>query len=155
MLSLPTSADVARAKELFAQLSSEVYDAVDTRSLVASFAGLSTFDDPASTRVVFSAPQFEGDAHVRMQRLINVLVRAFKGTNLLDPTLVDASSVTLHATMVNTKYADGKPFNAKAMVGDARATKFGSGALREVHLSNRRERDENGFYKCEERIILP
>ena len=39
MLSLPTADDLNQAKALLQSLSQEIYDALDTRSLVVSFSG--------------------------------------------------------------------------------------------------------------------
>ena len=104
---------------------------------------------------MFSAPRFEGDSKVRMLRLHDCLIKAFKDAKYLDTSVVNANSVTLHATVVNTKYSGGGKKNFKALIGDARNTDFGRGAVRELHLSKMRIDPATGGYVCEEKIILP
>ena len=79
----------------------------------------------------------------------------FRRAGVLDPALVDARALTPHVTFVNTRYADGRPLNAQALIGDARAVEFGAGRLAEVHLSRREIDPGTKAYYCEEKLALP
>lgn len=162
MLRLPTDALLAKAKKVLADIAADLYDAIDTRSLVCSFNSLAIWDAHgrdtlAAANVVYIRVEFESDALVRMRKLLGVLCGELQRAGLVD--VVD-TDVKFHVTVLNRKYADtptapAKPVDVRRLVGDSQGTAFGTCKLHELHLSRRHHDPATGAYICEHKIVLP
>jgi hypothetical protein len=158
MLTLPTPDAVAKAQQVLQDAAADVYDAVDSRSLVCTFEGLDVFDRDSLTdaNVVFMRVAFESDSLVRMRNMIARLREDLHEAGLLEQAQGD--EVKFHVTVLNRKRSlkrdSSTPLNVTRLIGDNRATLFGTSKLHELHLA-RRHKDSSGAYHSEGKITLP
>lgn len=157
MLALPTPDLVKKAQQALQDASAEAYDALDSRSLVCTFEGLDIFDRDSLTdaNIVFMRVAFESDSLVRIRNMIARLRSEFHAAGLLEQA--QGEDVKFHVTVLNRKLnakSDAAPLNVTRLIGDNRATLFGTSKLHEVHLA-RRHKDKSGAYHSEGKILLP
>uniref|UniRef100_A0A7G3AZQ2 Putative transcription coactivator complex n=1 Tax=Lutzomyia longipalpis TaxID=7200 RepID=A0A7G3AZQ2_LUTLO len=112
-------------------------------------------DDPEATRVLFAKIQSEA-----LQNIADHLHRIVRKSEFFIGK--DKSSVKLHMTLMNVsfdkdddgKFKRGVTFNAKKILQDFGDYTFGEIPLTEIHLSQRKSYDEQGYYKATTKLIL-
>ncbi|CAG8542677.1 4960_t:CDS:2, partial [Ambispora leptoticha] len=109
MLTLPRQEDVEGATRLLKELSSEIYDLVGTRTLLAQLTGLNLFDDnPANANVLYSRV-IEPEGQKVLDKLVEFLHEKFSKACYLKK---EDRPVKFHVTLVNSKYR-GRDFHAR------------------------------------------
>jgi 2'-5' RNA ligase len=161
MLTLPTPDAVAKAQQVLQDAAADVYDAVDSRSLVCTFEGLDVFDRDSLTdaNVVFMRVAFESDSLVRMRNMIARLRDDLHAAGLLEQA--QGEDVKFHVTVLNRKRDVearfvGAKLDVTRLIGDNRGDAvwhveaargaFGAAAFKDP---------KSGAYVSEGKIALP
>eukprot|EP01102_Stenamoeba_stenopodia_P002698 TRINITY_DN12558_c0_g1_i1.p1 TRINITY_DN12558_c0_g1~~TRINITY_DN12558_c0_g1_i1.p1 ORF type:complete len:419 (+),score=105.98 TRINITY_DN12558_c0_g1_i1:96-1352(+) len=176
MLKLYTEESLESAKKIMRELSKKIYDAVETRSVIARLSGLEIMnDDPSSVHVLYAKVHISDG---RVQKLAEVIRSEFKLAGLISGRESEVD-LKLHATLLNTRYRiDPKqssstsstststatpthqqeriPFDATEILSKYGDRDFGEVKLDSVWLAQRGGKDPaTGFYAAEEKIVLP
>eukprot|EP01090_Pellita_catalonica_P014089 TRINITY_DN3504_c0_g1_i2.p1 TRINITY_DN3504_c0_g1~~TRINITY_DN3504_c0_g1_i2.p1 ORF type:complete len:229 (+),score=41.45 TRINITY_DN3504_c0_g1_i2:349-1035(+) len=159
MLKIFTDEELVKVKKVLASTQSTVYDLLDTRSLVVSLAGVEYMnDDPTQVNVLYIKVKNE-----RLQKVCRWLVERFMQEGLAEES-TKSVDVLLHATLYNTRFRKKGltakeekriPFDATQIINSFGSHSFGEYQLKEIQLSKRGEFDEENYYKCEAKILLP
>ncbi|KAL7750601.1 activating signal cointegrator 1 complex subunit [Sorochytrium milnesiophthora] len=162
MLRLHTRQDVDRAKELLQTAESTIATCVlDEQPLVADVKGLGVFPPgkPESANVVWAHIDKGRDGD-RITKLCDWLIERFHANGIIPKN--EATSPTLHATLVNVSYGarSGGPrvsLDALAAMSKYESFDFGSTPLKYVKLCRRERVDgpEGKEYAVETQIALP
>lgn len=118
LLRVITEEQDTRCREVLDNLSREVYDAVDTRSLVLHLKGLDLMNDDSSAATVIFTTQYTGnekdrETDHRLRRLRLVITEAFRAAGLISEKEILRQQVNefnndveakLHATLLNAKF---------------------------------------------------
>ncbi|CEM08630.1 unnamed protein product [Vitrella brassicaformis CCMP3155] len=115
MLRLHTQAQVDKCAQLLQSLSKDIYDAVNTRTVLVRLKGLFILnDDPSSVDVVYTGDREKKEVQQRINAMCDVIFKALIHEGLTSPSelhrqrLLDTSGTSahlnLHATLINTKY---------------------------------------------------
>jgi len=165
MLKLYTKKQIEKVKQILEELKPQIYDTVDTRSLVVNLKGLEIMNDDPSQVDVLYVQILETDRGGRLAKMTKFIVDKFKSYGLANEE--QDRNVKLHATVLNSRFRkqegdakdDKKPkretFDARGIMTKYANHDFGKAHLSELHLSQRSFYDNNGFYHCVKKVNLP
>jgi len=168
MLKLHTDSQIEKVKQILQQLQPQIYDVLDTRSLVVKLKGLEIMNDDPSQVDILYLQVLEEDG--RLAKLTKFLVDKFKEQGLVSEE--QDRNVKLHVTLFNTRYRkqelEGKreekkgkerpkreTFNAHGIITKYGNMEFGTSRVAALHLSLRGAYDKNGFYQCIAKVDFP
>jgi activating signal cointegrator complex subunit 1 len=175
MLKLFTNEEIERVVNFMKKISQQVYDMLETRSLLLKLQGLEIMnDDPSAVDILYLKVQEVGGN--RLERLCQFLVESLEKEELIDK---QAHQVKLHATLLNTRHRQNEPEDQKTesrndtkqktneftkrISFDARKILQTYGSINiadqykieSLQLSQRHVYDTNGYYHCVYEIRLP
>jgi len=155
------------AEEILLKLKPNISDTIGNGKLEFGLQGLEIMnDDPTEVNVLYAKCNWADDT---AQRLADLISAKFVDSGLAKPNR-SGNSVKFHATLMNTRHRQnvegdtskpnqgnpasrGKPyqkdcFDARNILKQLGNFDFGTGQLREIHLSTRHTSGPDGFYKC-------
>ena len=158
MLSLTSTDDIQKASRCLEQLSGQIYNQLETRSLLVRLRGLDVIvGSPDRCHVLYAKIELLDD---RLMRVLDTLHTRFRQEGLLDEDQT-TRSLKLHCTLMRTKgdYGDAKnqPFDARPILKAFGDFDFGLCRLPQVQLCIRRTAGQGiqGAYKYAVSISLP
>uniref|UniRef100_A0A6B2LAP0 K Homology domain-containing protein n=1 Tax=Arcella intermedia TaxID=1963864 RepID=A0A6B2LAP0_9EUKA len=166
MLKLHTEKQVQTAQDILKKITPELYDMLETRSLVVRFKGLEIMNDDPSQVDVLYLQVLETDSSNRLAKLSKFIVDQFKKHNLVSAE--QDRPVKLHVTLFNTRYrrkeeeqphpsakVHRETFDAHGIINKYQDHDFGTLKIPELHLSQRSAYDKKGYYKCVSKVVFP
>ncbi|CAN4079399.1 unnamed protein product [Withania somnifera] len=153
---------IGPAAEVLRRVSPEVIDALEKRPVSLRLKGLDCMrGSPEKAYVVYAPVEVIG-GEARLLGACQVIINAFTEAGLVLEK--DANQkLKLHATMMNAGFRKSsknksekiEPFDARRIFEQYGSEDWGECHIREAHLSQRFAYDDNGYFHCCAKILLP
>ena len=146
MLHLHTPAKIIAAQELLRSLAPQVLELTQNKSLTVDWGHLQTFQTSLEkASIVYMEP---GPETTKVLRPVADFIRkAFIDAGFVGDEKEEQRPLVLHATLINSKNA----FDATKIFA-LKSAAFPPFTVNEIHLSQRFNYDDNGYYHCVEMI---